>query len=156
MLFCIAALFLIYIMLKFEPTVLLGLSTAGCLLLAHDYFRIRVGQPEKAYVIKNQNIEPPTTPRAAAAQNNERIPCPSCAEMIMPAASVCHFCKTPIMSRNKSTNAILNLAWFVVLFFGAFFALDAFIWEKAESDTARIMQKAEADTERLMRSLGQP
>lgn len=67
-----------------------------------------------------------------------RVPCPTCSELILPNASVCHFCKRPVISKKKGKNAALSLIYSVIIFFALYYCLNEFIWSQAKSDMRRI------------------
>lgn len=94
-------------------------------------------------------------PSRNTVNDNNRVPCPSCSELVNPTATICPFCKQAILSKNKGTNAIANVVVSVVIFLILFYALNAFIHHEADKETARIMQDAQRQTDAMMRSLQQ-
>ena len=83
----------------------------------------------------------------------DRLPCPSCGERVSPSATVCPFCKQPILSRNKGTNAVANIVLSIIIFLVLFYALSAFTRNEADKEYKRITEQAERDTARIMRDL---
>ncbi len=88
-----------------------------------------------------------TTPIA----DNNRVPCPSCSELVIPSATLCPFCKQAILSKNKGTNAIANIVMSIVIFLVLFYALSAFTRHEADKEYKRISQDAEQETARIIR-----
>lgn len=94
--------------------------------------------------------EPTPTTHSQSAPA-DRIPCPSCAEQILPAATVCPFCKHAVLSKDKNTNAVVGLLLSVVIFFGLYYMISAFTRYEGKKEYNRIMKDSEQETERLMR-----
>ncbi len=83
----------------------------------------------------------PATPSQLSAV--ERIPCPSCAEQILPEATVCPFCKHAVISKDKKTNAVAGLLLYVVIFFGLYYMISAFARYEGKKEYNRIMKDLE-------------
>jgi predicted nucleic acid-binding Zn ribbon protein len=86
-----------------------------------------------------------TTPKA----DNTRVPCPNCSEDVKPSATICPFCKEPILSKNKVRNAFATLFIYIVTFVVIFFAINTFVWNQAEKDFKRIQKQ----TREIMRDI---
>jgi hypothetical protein len=65
-------------------------------------------------------------PVSPANTNSERVPCPSCAELVMRSATICPHCNQAIFSQDKATNAAAGCIISVILFFILYFLLTAF------------------------------
>ena len=83
----------------------------------------------------------------------KRIPCPSCAERIKVEATLCPYCKQPVFSKEKGSNALLSIVYYVIGFLFFFYIISAFVDYQAEKDYDKIMQKATEDTRILFQEL---
>lgn len=98
-------------------------------------------------------VQQPSQADSSADANENRVPCPSCSELVNPSATVCPFCKQPILSRNKGTNAVANIVLSIIIFLVLFYALSAFTRNEADKEYKRITEQAERDTARIMRDI---
>lgn len=92
------------------------------------------------YVLYRRRLAYPPVAQSVLAEFDAegRVPCPVCAEKVMAAATVCHFCNSPIFSRDKGQNALLRVFWFVVTFLVFSYLIHEYAWYQANSDLQRI------------------
>lgn len=100
-------------------------------------------------------LEHPPKDSTTQKTDDSRVPCPNCSELVKPSATLCPFCKQAILSKNKGTNAVANIALSIVIFLVLFYALNAFIQNEAERNVDRISRDAQKRTEEMMRNLQQ-
>ncbi len=89
--------------------------------------------------------ERPTVEEARAEQHQTatqdgRVPCPVCAERVMPTATLCPFCKQAIFSRDKGTNAVAGVVVYVIVFLILFYALMEFAHHQGNKEYDRLMR----------------
>lgn len=90
--------------------------------------------------------------RPAQASTN-RVPCPSCSELVNPSATLCPFCNQAIFSKDKGVNAIAKVVIYVVTFLVLFYAISAFTRHEADKEYNRITRDAQEQTEEILRNL---
>ena len=83
-----------------------------------------------------------TTAPVPSSPKVERVKCPACSEPIMPDASICPFCKTNILSKDKSTNAAANLILYAVVFVALYFTISQFTSCQAKREIDRMEREA--------------
>ncbi|MCX7257059.1 MAG: zinc ribbon domain-containing protein [Polaromonas sp.] len=81
-----------------------------------------------------------------------RVPCPSCGELVTPSATLCPFCKQAIFSKDKGMNAIAKVVAYVVTFLVLFYAISAFTRHEADKAYKRITGDAQEQTEEMLRN----
>lgn len=84
-----------------------------------------------------------------------RIPCPHCAEPVMPAATICPHCRGAILSHDKQKNAWAVLVTGAIAFILIYYAISTFLNFEARRQTDQLMQDTKTQTEQMLKDLGQ-
>ncbi len=87
--------------------------------------------------------------------NNDakRVPCPSCAELIMRGATICPHCQRAVFSSDKNANALISIVGSVVLFFVLYYFFSAFTNYEAGKEYDRILRDSKIETDQMMQDI---